>query len=137
LAVILRAGRRAWPAIAGGSSPVCPDDSVAVWGRVPADQATKAASLDLLHEPDLLVAVSRIGTWEPVTEPDARRMLVGEQDHNVGVVARARDPHLEVVGDPRDEGSPLGGGSGQRFAAPSSSPKPLQILVLLLVAPAP
>ncbi len=118
--------------VVGRSPPVCPDDPVAIWMRVAAHQATEAAGLDLLHEPDVLVAVSGIRRREPMTETDPRPMLVAEQDHDTSVVPRARDPHLEVVGDPRDEGLPLAGSSRQRVARPPSSFKPLQVLVLVL-----
>jgi len=106
-----------------GSPPVCPDDPVAVWIGVSAHQAIEAAGFDRLHEPDVLVAVGLIGRWEPVTETDTRPMLVGEQNHDVGLVAGAGDPHLEVLGDPRDEGLSLGGSSRQRVAGrpPASS----------------
>jgi hypothetical protein len=92
---------------------------------VSAHQAIEAAGLDRLHEPDVLVAIGLIGRWKAVTETDTRPMLVGEQNHDVGMVADASDPHLEVVDDPRDEGLSLGGSSRQRVARPSSSFKPL------------
>jgi hypothetical protein len=81
--------------------------------RAPAHQATEAAGLDLLLEPDVLVAVSDISRREPMTETDPRPMLVGEQDHDTGVVAHARDPHLEVFGDPIDHRRQPGNGSRQ------------------------
>jgi hypothetical protein len=99
--------------------------------RVPAHQATEAASLDLLHEPDVLVAGSDIKRREPMTETDPRPMLVAEQDHDTGVVARARDPHLEVFADPLNQRSPNRGSGGQRVATAPSRSKPLQILVFL------
>ena len=48
-----------------------------------------------------------------MTETDPRPMLVGEQDHDTGVVAHARDPHLEVFGDPIDHRRQPGNGSRQ------------------------
>ena len=72
-----------------------------------------------------------------MTETDPRPMLVGEQDHDTSVVARARDPHLEVFGDPLDKRSPNRGSGGQRVATTPSSSELLQILVFLRVEPAP
>jgi hypothetical protein len=98
--------------------------------RVAAHQATEAAGLNLLLEPDVLVAVSDRRRREPMTETDPRPMVVGEPGHDTGVVAHARDPHLEVFGDPIDKRLP-NRGSGRRVATPTSSSKPLQILVFL------
>ena len=72
-----------------------------------------------------------------MTETDTRPTLVGEHDHDMRVVARARDPQLEVFGDPIDERLPYRGSSGQRVATSPSCSKPLQILVFLAVEPAP
>jgi hypothetical protein len=112
-----------WLSVVARSPPVCPDDPVAVWIGVSAHQAIDPAGLDRLHEPDVLVAVGLIGRWEPVTETDTRPMLVGEQNHDIGMVSGAGDPHLEVVGDPRDEGLSLAGaaGSGSPGRPPASS----------------
>ena len=72
-----------------------------------------------------------------MTETDPRPMVVGEPGHDTGVVAHARDPHLEVFGDPIDKRLPNRGSGRQRVATPASSSKPLQILVFLPVEPAP
>ena len=92
--------------------------------RVAARQATEAAGLDLLLEPDVLVAVSDIRRREPMTETDPRPMVVGEPGHDTGVVAHARDPHLEVFGDPIDKRLPNRGSGRQRVATPASISKP-------------
>jgi hypothetical protein len=108
---------------------MCPDDSVVVWMWVPVHEATKAAGLDLLLEPDVLVTDSLIGSQEPVTETDPGPMVVGEQNHDTGLVAGTHDPNLEVLGESVDERLPCRGSGGQRVASAPSGSKPLQILV--------
>lgn len=93
-------------------APICLDDPVGVRLGVPLHQAVKAASLDLLLEPDVLVPASHISTREPVIEANPRPELVREQDSNPGVVSRARDRHLEVFGDPIDERLRIAGDAG-------------------------
>ena len=56
-----------------------------------------------------------------MTETDTRPALVGEQDDDPSVVARARDPHLEVLANPADVRMPNRGSAGQRIATARSS----------------
>jgi hypothetical protein len=64
-------------------------------------------------------------------------MLVGEEDHDMGVVARACDPHLEVFGEPIDERLPNRRSGGQQVATTPASSKPLHILMFLPAEQAP
>jgi hypothetical protein len=85
----------------------------------------------------VLIAVSLTGRREPVTETDPRPMLVGEQCHDMRVLARARDLNLEVLAKPRDERTPDRGSGRQRVATARSRSKPLEIFMFLHVEKAP
>jgi hypothetical protein len=105
--------------------------------RLLTHQAGEAAGLDFLHQPDVLVAVSLCRRWEPVTETDTRPVFMGEQDADMGVVARARGLHLEVVAHPSDVRLSYRGRGGQWIPSAPSGPKPLQILVFIHVEKSP